>query len=94
LTTSFCPVCGNQIYRSHSRGFTEKTIRVVTGYKAYRCHDCGWRGWLHKKKFSDRRRMMQTTIALLAVLMIVIVLTLYVVDRVASTPPPPIFPPE
>lgn len=87
-----CPICAEPIHRSHTRGLVEGTIRVVTGYKAYRCHDCGWRGWLHRKKFSDRRRMIQTTVALLTVLTIVIILTLYVVDRISTTLPPPLFP--
>lgn len=88
----FCPVCGHNIHRSHSRGVPEKTIRVVTGYKVYRCHECDWRGWVYKKKVRDRRKMVQTTLALLVVLAIVIVMTLYVVDRIGSAPPPPLFP--
>ena len=43
-----CPSCGktDRVHRSHSRGFLEQTVKTLTPYQLYRCHDCNWRGWL------------------------------------------------
>jgi ribosomal protein L40E len=46
-----CPKCGSgHLRRSHSRGASEKLIRLV-GWRAYRCREksCGWRGLIKKK---------------------------------------------
>ncbi len=41
-----CLSCGSRnVYRSHSRGSTEKAVRLVCPVAYYRCHDCDWRGW-------------------------------------------------
>ena len=41
-----CPACrGYAIYRSKLRGF-ERVKKIFTDERPYRCHDCGWRGWL------------------------------------------------
>ena len=94
MASAPCPQCGHHIHRSRTRGFVEKLIRVATGYRVYRCHQCGWRGWILRKRIRDARRLLQTSIALLLVLAIVILLAYYVVDRIASAPPPSLFPTE
>ncbi len=46
-----CPSCGNteKVHRSHSIYLWERIFKLVSNYKLYRCHNCGWRGWLHYK---------------------------------------------
>jgi len=89
-----CSQCGHPIHRSHARGFVEKLIRVATGYRVYRCHRCGWRGWIYRRKIRDARRLLRTSIALLLVLAMVLAIAYYVVNRVANAPPPSLFPSE
>jgi len=39
-----CPSCtSTNIYRSHARGFLERTARTVLPIHFYRCHDCNHR---------------------------------------------------
>lgn len=73
-----CPDCGGPIHRSHTRGFNEKLVRTFTPYKAYRCHECGWRGWFTKGntilKPETRRTIIQTTISLLVTIILTFLL--------------------
>lgn len=47
--THACPKCGEHaLYRSHSRGVSETLRKKMTNRRPYRCHRCGWRGWLSK----------------------------------------------
>jgi hypothetical protein len=42
-----CPECqSDHIHRSHARGFWEPIQKRFTAKRIFRCHDCGWRGWL------------------------------------------------
>lgn len=42
-----CPKCGEtSLFRSHHRNLLESIKRKFTGRRLYRCHKCGWRGWL------------------------------------------------
>lgn len=44
-----CPKCGEHaLYRSRSRGVGETLRKKMTNRRPYRCHRCGWRGWLSK----------------------------------------------
>jgi predicted RNA-binding Zn-ribbon protein involved in translation (DUF1610 family) len=46
-TAHRCPRCLEQsLYRSRHRGAWESLKRKLTGRRVYRCHKCGWRGWL------------------------------------------------
>jgi predicted RNA-binding Zn-ribbon protein involved in translation (DUF1610 family) len=78
-----CPDCGERIHRSHTRGFNEKLVKAFTPYRAYRCHECGWRGWLTKSdsilKPDTRRTIIQSVISLLATVIITI-LVLYLAN--------------
>lgn len=65
-----CPDCGGRIHRSHTRGLNEKLVKTFTPYRTFRCHECGWRGWLTKSdtllKPETRRAIIQSVISLLA----------------------------
>ena len=73
-----CPDCGGHIHRSHTRGFNEKLVRTFTPYRAYRCHECGWRGWLTKSKSivspQTRRAIIQTALSLLVTIILTFLL--------------------
>ena len=44
-----CPNCGKgMLFRSRHRGKFELVRKNITGKRPYRCHGCGWRGWLKK----------------------------------------------
>lgn len=45
-----CPGCGDHLHRSHARGLDEKLVRLITPYRTYRCHTCGWRGWVSSSR--------------------------------------------
>ena len=42
-----CPACGgDEIHRSRSRNLYERFRKTQTDRRLFRCHQCGWRGWL------------------------------------------------
>jgi hypothetical protein len=44
-----CPECHNtSLFRSRHRGALELLRKNFTKKRTYRCHKCGWRGWLAK----------------------------------------------
>ena len=44
-----CPGCGEgALYRSRARNFSENVKKKLTMKRLFRCHRCGWRGWLSK----------------------------------------------
>jgi predicted RNA-binding Zn-ribbon protein involved in translation (DUF1610 family) len=69
-----CPDCGGRIHRSHTRGLNEKLVKTFTPYRAFRCHECGWRGWLTKSdailKPETRRAIIQSVISLLVTIIL------------------------
>lgn len=71
-----CPKCGGGIHRSHARGFKENLVRSLTSYKAYRCHECSWRGWSagirSGVQTAARKNTIHTVIGFLATLLILI----------------------
>jgi hypothetical protein len=82
-----CPQCGALTHRSHTRGFGEKLVKALTSHKTYRCHECGWRGWLRASDPAKRRRRMWTIISVLVTLVITTLLALYVVEKLSGTTP-------
>jgi len=45
-----CPSCGAlRLFRSRHRGFYESLRKQLSGKRPFRCHKCGWRGWLPKQ---------------------------------------------
>jgi predicted RNA-binding Zn-ribbon protein involved in translation (DUF1610 family) len=80
MSKQFCPKCGDYLYRSHSRSFSEKLIRTFSPFKLYRCHECGWRGWLaydpHKAARPPSRKFQAILLTLLVILLITL-LALY-----------------
>jgi UDP-GlcNAc:undecaprenyl-phosphate GlcNAc-1-phosphate transferase len=42
-----CPSCGShKMYRSKARSLYERAWKARTPKRLFRCHHCGWRGWL------------------------------------------------
>jgi hypothetical protein len=43
-----CPECDRsaKLYRSHAKNAFELFVKNVTPFRTYRCHDCGWRGYM------------------------------------------------
>jgi hypothetical protein len=49
-----CPSCRSwQLHRSRARGVTERARRRFSAHRAFRCSNCGWRGWLLPLQFHD-----------------------------------------
>ena len=73
-----CPDCGGHIHRSRARGFNEKLVKTFTHYRAYRCKECGWRGWLTKSDSilspQTRRTIIQTALSLLVTIILTFLL--------------------
>ncbi|HEY6212994.1 MAG TPA: hypothetical protein VIW45_11955 [Vicinamibacterales bacterium] len=45
---SVCPRCGQpKLHHSRAKGAFERFRRHFTDRVPFRCHGCGWRGWLH-----------------------------------------------
>jgi hypothetical protein len=46
-----CPDCGStRVHRSRSTSVAEKLQKNMTTRRLFRCHDCGWRGWLDTQR--------------------------------------------
>lgn len=83
-----CPQCGELTHRSHTRGLGEKVVKALTSHKTYRCHDCGWRGWLRTGGDPVKRRQaLRTIISVLVTLLITTLLALYVVEKLSPATP-------
>lgn len=83
-----CPQCGGLTHRSHTRGFDERLVKGLTSYKTFRCHECGWRGWLRGSGGSSKRRYkVRTVISILVTLLITTILALYVVEKLSLPGP-------
>jgi transposase-like protein len=87
MSVMLCPLCGGCTHRSHTRGFREKLVKGLTSHKTYRCHECGWRGWLPAGDSPNRRNTLRTIISVLITLLITTLLALFVVEKL-STPSP------
>jgi hypothetical protein len=52
-------------------------VKAFSNYRLYRCHDCGWRGWLAKQSrpLETRIRMtvLSTVLAILAAILITLI---------------------
>lgn len=59
MNSALCRKCGGILFRSRSRSFVEKLIKLATRYRTYRCHECDWRGWIAGRRVAatqTRRR--------------------------------------
>ena len=87
VAAKICPQCGGSIHRSHTRGFSEKLVKALTAHKTYRCHECGWRGWVRVGDSTKRRHRLRTIISVLVTLIITMLLALYVVEKLSLPAP-------
>jgi predicted RNA-binding Zn-ribbon protein involved in translation (DUF1610 family) len=81
MSKQFCPKCGEPLYRSHSRSFSEKLIKTFSRLKLYRCHECGWRDWLaldKPKSAKPSSRKLQFIALTLLVILVMALLAVYV----------------
>jgi hypothetical protein len=81
MSKAFCPDCNDVLHRSHSRSFHEKLIKAVSRQRLYRCHECGWRGWLNvkpkPKPSSLKKRLLPYLLTLLTALLITLLALYY-----------------
>jgi len=87
LAAMLCPQCGAHTHRSHTRGFGEKLVKTLTSHKTYRCHECGWRGWLGTGDTVSRRHALRTIISVLVTLLVTTLIALYVVEKLSGASP-------
>lgn len=77
--SSPCPKCEDfALRKSKSRSFKDKFIKRLTPYSVYRCHDCGWRGWISKNSILAKRPMMIAILASAGWVLLLFVLGLLV----------------
>ena len=49
-----CADCGSRnVHRSKARSLYERIRKMHTSTRLFRCHDCGWRGWLIPFEFAS-----------------------------------------
>jgi predicted RNA-binding Zn-ribbon protein involved in translation (DUF1610 family) len=82
-----CPQCGGHTHRSHTNRLSERIVRSLSSRRLYRCRDCGWRGWLRRRKPTPRRHNLRTVISLLVTLKITTLLALYIVEKLGVPAP-------
>ncbi|MFP5265403.1 MAG: hypothetical protein ACLGJB_26250 [Blastocatellia bacterium] len=61
----------------------EKSFKVLTSYRVYRCRGCGWRGWFGSSNAFIRRGTLRTIISVLLTLIITTLIALYVVEKLS-----------
>ncbi len=75
-----CPQCGSsRIRKSHSKNFRER-LKKLLRQRAYRCHDCNWRGILKSKSSRFRlvrkdKKLAGTMLLILTVIVVAIIIS-------------------
>lgn len=59
-------------------------IRTVTSYKVFRCHECGWRGWLGKPNFIARKYRLRIILGLILTLLLTLLLVYYLIEKMTE----------
>ena len=71
-----CPKCGaHEFHKSHTRGYYEKLRKNLFHQQPYRCHQCGYRGWI-SASFLKPRKTLKDRLIYLFVLLIAIFVSL------------------
>lgn len=81
-----CPECKNKLYRSHSRGVTEQVIKTISPLRTYRCHECGWRGWIAIKSRKNpnplfTRKVLSVVVIVVGTILVTILAVYFSSDR-------------
>lgn len=59
-------------------------MRAVSSYRAYRCPECGWRGWFGKRRTALNKQRLRTIISLLITLLVTVLLAFYLIEKVIA----------
>lgn len=65
-----CPKCGEYHYhKSHARDWYERLRKSLFNHRVFRCHECGYRGWIRISKLKGRaeKRMVFIYIVVLVI---------------------------
>lgn len=82
MSERICPSCENHLNRSHTHGLKERFIKRFTPYRAYRCMECGWRGWLQKDRTSKSRVSVAAVISFIVTTLLTIALAFFFIARI------------
>lgn len=68
-----CPKCGEYAFhKSHTRGFYEKMRKRLLRQQPYRCHKCGYRGWIASKAVGSKPTAKQLLLYLVVLIVSII----------------------
>lgn len=75
-----CPKCGEySFHKSHTRNSYERFIKKVFRRRPYRCHDCGYRGWISSSALKPKLTLKQLMIYF-GVFIIAIIFSMFIKD--------------
>lgn len=64
-----CPKCGEHaLHKSRSRSHLEVLFKKISMFRLYRCHECGWRGWMSKRRAVGKKSFFKIILFYLAVI--------------------------
>ena len=91
MSNKLCPACGESIHRSHTRGLKERLVKSLSSYRTYRCHDCGWRGWLKREQINKRSFTLKTKVSIVLALVATALVAIYIIGEVIPHTPAPVY---
>jgi hypothetical protein len=86
MPSQLCPGCGALMHRSRSRSAVGRLMGRLSGFKAYRCSACGWRGRVHSGQKPDRKRSLIAIYLWLAAAILTLLLAFYIINNRQVTP--------
>jgi hypothetical protein len=81
LLVAKCPTCRQHIHRSRCRNLSEKLVRALTSRNRYRCHECGWRGWVVASKPKKYKHRLRTVVGFAVALLAALLLAYYLINK-------------
>ena len=83
-----CPMCSENIHRSHSRSLREILVKKITNYKTYRCGKCGWRGMAAPAIHVNKKGRLRTIVFWILGVLIALGVGAYAIYDLQSTAVP------
>lgn len=83
MSGRYCPACDTHLHRSHTHGLNEKFVKMFTRYRAYRCMECGWRGWLHRDPNPKSRVNIGAVLSFIITTLLTIALAFFFISKIA-----------